>query len=227
MNDFLNLVLRLLLCGCLMTVVSLARSNATNSGSVLFVPFSHFLIRPCPLKRVGIKPVVFRPSVLYLGDELRTAGPRAPLQVAMCESVQQQFRLVQPRGMHRREATSPPAIAVVEVLLCRPSSVGRVVVVDQVDSAQVAMTPTEARQPVDVVLSVLRLDTRRFHLSTMDDQQGQNVDRAMPGVLKLLLFHRARDGPTNRRPFQDLAVGLLIDTQNPVALAGQSLGVGI
>src|SRR5512135_1105943 len=104
-------------------IVSLARSNATNSGLVFGVPSPHLLVGPRPLERVGIQPVVLRPGVLHVVDELSTAGPRSPLPIAVGEGVEQQFRLVEPRGLPRCETASPPATASGQVLLCRRSGV--------------------------------------------------------------------------------------------------------
>ncbi len=56
--------------------MSLARSNARNSGRVFGVPPSHLMIGPRPLERVGIQPVVLRPGVFHILDEFSPASRR-------------------------------------------------------------------------------------------------------------------------------------------------------
>src|SRR5437773_7556497 len=85
-------------------VVFLDRSNATNSGGVLGEPLAHLLVGPGPLKRVGVQAVVFRCGSHYMLDQLLPTDPRATFQVAVAKCADQQLRLIQPGGMHRREA---------------------------------------------------------------------------------------------------------------------------
>jgi hypothetical protein len=61
----------------------------------------------------------------------------------------------------------------------------------------------------------------------MNDQEGQDIDRAVPCIIELALCDRAGDRRPARMAFQDLEVGLLIDTDHPEASTGQPLGVGV
>ncbi len=74
---------------------------------------------------------------------------------------------------------------------------------------------------------VLRLEACRFHLAAVNDQEVQDVDRPMAGVLELLLFDRAGNRSTDRVAFQDLMVGYLIGADDPIAPLGQAVGVGV
>src|SRR5262245_3459764 len=91
------------------SLVSLARKPALNSRGVLCEPLTHLLIGPGPFKGVGIAVVVFGPGSQHMGLELLLALPRRPLQVIVLERVDEDFRLVQPRGVGRRIPRSPPA----------------------------------------------------------------------------------------------------------------------
>ena len=207
--------------------MSLARSNARNSTLVVGVPPPHLVIGPRPFEWVGIQPVVLRPGVSHMLDEFPPAAPRSSLQVAVAKGVDQYLGLVQPRGMDRGESAMPPAMATVQVVLCRCGRVAGVAVVNQVDPTQVAMPPTELGQLIHVGSGVLGLDARCLHPSTMDDQERQDVDRAVSGVLELLLLDRAGDRVADRASLQNLAVRFLIGTDHPIAPLGQPIGVGI
>ena len=130
--------------------MSLAASNATNSGLMLGIPHPHILIRPRPLERVGVQPVVLRPGMSHMLDELRPAAPRSPFEVAAAERIEQQLRLIQPRGMDRGEPTPPPAAAPGQVVRRRRSGMAGVTIVDQVHSPQVAMPTPETLQLLDI-----------------------------------------------------------------------------
>src|SRR5262245_21635152 len=97
-------------------LVSLARSNARNSGLVPGKPAPHLLVGPRPLEGVGIQLVVLAPRLRDMPDELLPAAPGCPLEVAVAEGVDQQLRLVQPRGPRRGQPGPPPAVAAVEVV---------------------------------------------------------------------------------------------------------------
>jgi hypothetical protein len=70
--------------------------------------------------------------------------------------------------------------------------------VDQVHAPQVMMATPESLQLLDVMRRVFPLNACRFHPAAVNDQEVQDVDRRMPGVLELLLFDRARDRSTDR-----------------------------
>src|SRR5262249_54312463 len=56
-------------------LVSLARSNARNSGSMLGKPPPHLAIRPCPFKRMGIPLIVLRPRSGHVFHEVVLGWP--------------------------------------------------------------------------------------------------------------------------------------------------------
>ena len=49
----------------------------------------------------------------------------------------------------------------------------------------------------------------------------------MPGVFELLLLDRAGDRSADRATLQHLLVGHLVGADHPIALSGQSVGVGV
>jgi hypothetical protein len=89
------------------------------------------------------------------------------------------------------------------------------------------MTTPESLQLLDVMRRIFRLNASRFHPAAVNDQEVQDVDRPMPGVLELLLFDRARDRSTDRVAFKDLMVGDLIGADHPIGSLGQAVGVGV
>jgi len=104
---------------------------------------------------------------------------------------------------------------------------GRIVIVNQVDAAQVTMTASKRLQLLNVTPSALRVEAGRFHPSAMNNQENQDVDCAMSCVIELALADRTRDRMPTRMSFQDLEVGLLIGTDHPEAPPGQPRGVGV
>ena len=111
---------------------------------------------------------------------------------------------------------------------CRvPGRVAGVAVLDQEHPLQAPVPPAERPQLPDVVLRRPSGLHRHLHPARVDDQEQQQVDRAVPGVLELLLLDGAGDGPADRAPLQHLEVGHLIDRHRPDALAGQPLGIAV
>src|SRR5271165_6755543 len=162
-------------------------SNARNSESVFLNPLPHLLARPGPFERMGVHPIILGPGLPHVINELGPTAPRSPLEVVVTECAEQQLRLIEPRGMDRSEATPPPARTARQVVLRLGSCMGRVVIVDQVDTAQVTMPLSERPQLPDVAISALRLKARRLHPSAVNDQEDQDVDRPVPGVIELAL----------------------------------------
>src|SRR5271165_105939 len=90
-------------------LVGLEESNARNSEPMFLNPLPHLLTRPCPFEWMGVQPIVLRPGLPHVIDELGSTVPRSSLQVVVTECADQQLRFVEPRGVDRGEATSPPA----------------------------------------------------------------------------------------------------------------------
>lgn len=86
---------------------------------------------------------------------------------------------------------------------------------------------TKGPQLLDVVLRVLCGLDRHFHPARVDDQEEQQVDGPVPGLLKLLVFDGTGDGSMDRATLQHLMVGLLIEGHNPDALTGESFRMSI
>ena len=117
-------------------IVGPEESNARNSEPMFLNPLPHLLTRPCPFEWMGVQPIVLRPGLPHVIDELGSTVPRSSLQVVVTECADQQLRFVEPRGVDRGEATSPPAGASRQVVPRLCGRMGRVVIVDQIDSAR-------------------------------------------------------------------------------------------
>jgi len=209
------------------SLVGREESNARNSEPMFLNPLPHLLTRPRPFERMGVQPIVLRPGLPNVIDESGPTVPRSSFQVVVTEGADQQLRLVEPRGVDRGEATPPPAGVSRQVVPRLRGRMGRVVIVDQIDSAQVTMPMSECPQLPDIVLGAFRVEARRLHPSAVNDQEDQDVDRAVPRVIELALRDRAGDRMPDGMSFQDLEVGFLIGTDHPEAPPGQPLGVGI
>lgn len=64
-------------------------------------PIAHLLIRPSPLKRMGIALVVLRGSSINMCDQCLPTDPGCAPQIALTEGVIEQFTLIEPRCMRR------------------------------------------------------------------------------------------------------------------------------
>ena len=67
-----------------------------------------------------------------------------------------------------------------------------------------------------------RVEARRLHLSAVNNQEEQDVDRAVPRVIELTLRDRAGDRMPDGMSFQDLEVGFLIGTTQKPRRANRS-----
>ena len=97
----------------------------------------------------------------------------------------------------------------------------------QVDPFQPVVASSEMPQGRDVVIGVVGLQAECLHLPRMDDQEIQDVDRAVPGIVELLLLDRAGDAAADRHSLQDLAIGHLVGADDPEPVPHEFLGVGI
>src|SRR4051812_6699053 len=109
-------------------------------------------------------------------DQLFLIEPRPAFEVMIAKCPDEQLRLVQPRGMHRREARPPPTRATRPVLPCGGCRVTGIAVLNQEHPLQAPMPATERPQLLDVVLRVLAGLDGHFHSTRMNDQEKQQVD---------------------------------------------------
>src|SRR5438105_802133 len=151
-------------------------------------------------------------------DQFLPTGPRTALEIAALEGSYQQLRLVQPRGVGRREPRSPPIPALQPVRRRIPGGVARVSILDQKHALQSPMPAAKGPQLPDVMLGILGSLHGYLHPARMNDQEQQQVHRAVPGVLEFLLLDRPRNCPPPRLTFQDLEVRALIDAHRPAAV---------
>jgi len=208
-------------------LVFLDRSNATNSVGVLGEPLPHFLIGPGPLKRVGVESVVFRGGSQHMFDQLFATDPGATFQVAVPKRPDQQLRLIQPGGMYRREARTPPTLALGPIRRRLARGVARIPVLNQEYPLQAPMAVAKCPQRLEVVFRILGGLDRYLHPTAVDNQEEQQVDGTVAGVLELLLLDGTRDSSPDRVTLQHLEVRFLIDSHDPEALAGQLFRMGV
>ena len=162
-----------------------------------------------------------------MSDVLLATRPRSPVQIAAPEGVVEQLRLVEPRGVGGGQPGPPPPLALGEVGRRVPGDVAGPAVVDQEDATQPPVPPPEPFQGRDVLGGGVRLQAGRLHLAGVDDQERQDADRPVPGVLEFLLLDRAGDGPADRPPLEHLAVRHLIRADDPDTSPRQPPGVGV
>src|ERR1700733_8060547 len=80
-------------------------------------------------------------------------------------------------------------------------------------------------QCCNVVLGVVGFQANGLHLSAVDDQEVQDVDRAVSDVVVLHLLDRARNGAANWHALQNLATGHLVSTHDPDPMRSEPHGV--
>src|SRR5262249_26320799 len=108
-------------------------------GRMFGEPLAHLVVGPVPREGMRVPAIVLRPGVLHMLEKLLLATPGSTLQIAPAESPNEQFRLIQPRGMDGRKAGSPPVPMRCEVLLRRCGRVTGIAVLNQEAARQMAM----------------------------------------------------------------------------------------
>jgi hypothetical protein len=82
-------------------LVSLAINNVRNSASMFVEPVTHFVIGPGPFDGLGIATIVLRCRSQDMLDKRLAAGPGLALEIIVTEPIDQNFGLIELRGMHR------------------------------------------------------------------------------------------------------------------------------
>jgi hypothetical protein len=106
--------------------------------------------------------------------ELSTTVPRTSFQIAIAEGVNQQFGLVEPRGMGRCETRPPPFLAMAEILLPQQGRVAGVTILDQKDALQLMLSVVPLREIVsgcNIVPGVFGVPAHCLHATRMDHQK--------------------------------------------------------
>src|SRR6266498_4127274 len=135
-------------------------------------------------------------------DELCPAAPSSTLEVVVTERLNQQLRLVQPRGMSRREA-GPPPVGTTRPVICRGGCrMAGIVVLDQEYPLQPSVPAAKRLQFPEVVLGVLAVLHSDLHPSRVNDEEEEQVDCSMPDVLELLLLDGTGDRPPDGATLQ-------------------------
>ena len=137
------------------------------------------------------------------------------------------FRLVQPRGIGGRIARLPPALTPGEVRLRVRRYVTGPAILDQEDTLQLLVLLVKQFQFGKVVLMVVLRQEYQLHQPSMHHQEHQHVHGPMSGVVELLLLDRPLDRSANWVTLQDLEGRDFIDAHNPDALLGKSIRIPI
>ena len=133
----------------------------------------------------------------------------------MLESMDEDFCLVQPRGIGGGVARFPPRFAAGEIVPGFCTAMARTSVLNQIDALPTSMLLAESFQFGDVVGLIVGRQKGQFHVARLHDQEKQHVERPMPDVVIFLLFDRSRDGSTKGPPLDDLESRHLIHAQDP------------
>jgi hypothetical protein len=154
-------------------------------------------------------------------DKLLSIAPRAASQVMVAEVAHQQFRLVQPRSMSRRESRSPPMMTSGPIRGRFARRVTRVPVLNQEDPVQSVVAPAKSPQLFDVMPGILLCHHGRLHPTGVKDQEQEQIHGTVARVLELLLLDRTRNGAPDRVALENLKVGDFIHRDGPDAHMGQ------
>src|SRR5882762_7522180 len=133
---------------------------ADTLPAMFFEPATHLLVGPCPFKGMGIEPIILWFGSLHVVHELVTTMPRIPFQIVKAKAAIQQFPLIEPRSMNRREAGPPPAVTLIEIRVRRGSRVTRVPILDQINPLEPMVPAAECCQSFRVMQGSLSSPTR-------------------------------------------------------------------
>ena len=139
----------------------------------------------------------------------------------------EQLRLIEPGRTGRRQTGTPPIATSGEVVLGGLGDVARTAIVHQIDTLEPMVMPAEMPQSCNVVRGGVGFQAKGLHLSAMDDQEVQDVYRAVSDVVVLRLLDRARDGAADWHALQNLAIWHLVSAHNPDPVRGQPPSVGV
>ena len=190
-------------------------------------PLPHFVIGPGPLDGLGISTIIFWPGRQHMVDKLLPALLRTAVQIMMAEVMNADLCLVQPRGMCGRIAGTPPVGVVSPIVMCGSSGMAGITILNQKHALQLRMLLPPGGQCPAIMLSIFSRLDHDLYQARVDHQKEQDVDGAMTGILKFLMFDRTGSGSTQRITLQHLTVRYLIDTNHPNAPFSQALSVSI
>src|SRR5271157_619244 len=194
---------------------------------MLCEPLPHLLTRPCPLKGVGVSMVVFRPRSQDMRLEFLPTLPGRPFQVIVFKRMDEDFCLVQPRGIGGCIAWLPPSLTSGEVRLGVSRYVTGTAILDQEYALQLLVLLVKQFQFGKVVLVVVLRQEYQLHQPGMHYQEHQHVHGPMSGVVELLLLDRPWDRSADWVTLQDLEGRDFIDAHDPDALLGKSIRIPI
>src|SRR3989338_2332242 len=151
-------------------------------------------------------------------------APTSPDQIAFAERFQQGFGLIEPGRITRGQQHVHAWRQVAQELSAITADVAGAVVHDQMDPAGPTVGMQQTSQGRTKMLAIILVQALGPHMPGVNRQARQQVERAMPDVIKFLTLaltgaHRL----FGRGPFQNLQVGLLVHGQDHFALVPQAL----
>jgi hypothetical protein len=102
-----------------------------------------------------------------------------------------------------------------------------ITILDQNPPLQATMPLPEKLPLLDIMRGIFFIHDHGCHPARVNDQEHQDVNGPVARVLELLLLDRTGNRSAERTPFQDLAIGNLINADIPQPLRGQALGMAV
>src|SRR3990170_4383544 len=130
--------------------------------------------------------VVFDTTAADVVNHRRTGRPITARQVVDTESLQQQFGLVEPRRIHRSEQHSDSRRQLAQYGAGRRTHVAGAFIQNEMDLLGPAIRMQEAPQRRLKVGTIIPVQALGPHVPIVDVQACQQIERAMPDILKLL-----------------------------------------
>lgn len=133
-------------------------------------------------------------------NQLLSAVPVTTLEIAFGEGAEQQLGLIKPGGVHGGKH-DPDSVAVLTQTAVRVlGDVTGTIIPNQMKTSHLRIVLEQLGQDLTEVLAIIVFQTPPVHLSAMDDQRDQEIDRTVADVLKFLVFnlpgpHRAGIAP--------------------------------
>ncbi len=150
------------------------------------------------------------------------------MEIFPAQDTQEDFGLIQPRGMDRRIVQGEPATGSLEGRFNRLTSMGRIVIDDHVELLSLPVPVGQALQAIREADLALAGEGATPGSSIMEAETDQPIDRPMPDVLVFPPFDPARaHRQRGKAAFQRLDGRFLVQAEDQDARPGQSDGMRV
>ena len=168
--------------------------------------------------------VILDTAIPDMIDHRLPTDPIAALQIAHTEGIQEQLRLSKPGRVYRRAQYLHPGGHRFETSHRLGTGVAGPTVDDQMGSTRPSVGMQKAPHGRSKMRPVIAVETFGPHPSIIQRQPRQQVDRPVSVIFKFLPFDLPRPHQLGRRgPFEDLQIGLFVQSQDPFAALPQRL----